>query len=278
MLISHFQAKTLLQAKVARLPEIEISLDLGKTLTKVQIKLDKFIFSDGQTLDDKKIKKVIKKDNSCFFIVNNDIQKVQLFSEETNNYYKLFPTKSWPTIEISGIRMHCVKEIGPEDDTKRKIGFISPCIGEVLDTCTGLGYTAIMASKTADMVHTFEIDEAVIELEKINPWSSELFDNPKIHRHHGDSFAEIKKLESNFFDRIIHDPPRLALATVLYSQKFYNELYRVMKQGGLLYHYTGTPGAKTRNVNLPKNVMKRLGIAGFSSLKEVFNGLSGEKK
>jgi len=278
MILTHFQAKTLLQAMDARLPEIEISLDLGRTGSNIIVKTDRFILPDGQALNLDKINKVVKKDTSCFLIEDNDIRKIEFFSEETNNYYKLFPTKSWPTIEISGIRMHVVKDMTPKEDTIKKIGFVSPCTGIVLDTCTGLGYTAIMASKTAEKVHTFEIDEAVIEVEKLNPWSTELFDNPKIERVNGDSFSEIKKFSSSFFDRVIHDPPRLSLSTVLYSQEFYNEMFRVLKKNGLMFHYTGNPGAKNRGIDIKKNVIKRLGIAGFSGLKEVYNGVAGLKR
>ncbi|MBN1501979.1 hypothetical protein JW930_00410 [Candidatus Woesearchaeota archaeon] len=278
MLLSYIQAKQLLQAKNAGLSSVEISLDLGRSISKIEIRYNKFFFPDKQELTEYNIKNVLKKDTNCFLIRNNDIEKIQFFSEKTNRYYKLFPTKSWPTIEISGIRMHVVKDMTPKQDTEKKIELISPCIGYVLDTCTGLGYTAIIASETADSVFTFEIDEAVIELQKINPWSKELFENEKIHRYEGDTFKEIKMLKSDFFDRIIHDPPRLSLATLLYSQEFYNELFRVAKQQGKIYHYTGRPGAKNRNINLAKNVIKRLSIAGFSGLEEVYNGVTGEKK
>ncbi|MBN2421652.1 SAM-dependent methyltransferase [Candidatus Woesearchaeota archaeon] len=278
MIISYFQANQLLQAKKTGASSVNISLDLGKTQNNIIIKSNRFIFPDNQFIEEQIVKKIIKKDTSCFFIKNNGIEKIEFFSEKTNKYYKLFPTKSWPTIEISGIRMHCVKDITPKQDTIKKISFIKPCIGNVLDTCTGLGYTAIMASETADSVHTFERDDAVIELEKINPWSEDLFDNKKIIRKKGDIFQDIKELKNDFFDRIIHDPPRLSLANLLYSQEFYNELFRVIKKHGKLFHYTGNPGAKHRNIDLKKNVIKRLGIAGFSSLKEVFNGVTGEKK
>ena len=159
-----------------------------------------------------------------------------------------------------------------------KISFIEPCIGKVLDTCTGLGYTAIEASKRAEEVYTYEIDEAVAELQKINPYSEGLFKNNNIIRSLGDVFIEIRKLRNEFFDRIIHDPPRLSLATLLYSQEFYNSMFRVLKRPGKIFHYTGSPGSKYRKVDLKKGVMRRMGISGFCNLKEVFNGITGEKR
>jgi predicted methyltransferase len=276
MILSVYQAELILKAYESDLESVEISLDLGLSKSNVLIKNDEFIFPDGQKLRIDDIKKIIKKDTSCFVIKDNAIEKIQYFSEKTNNYYKLFPTKSWPTIEISGIRMHVVKAFTPEEDTKRKIGFIAPCSGKVLDTCTGLGYTAIMAAKTCDEVQTYEIDENCIALERINPHSRELFSNQKITRHEGDIFIEIKKLKNSYFDRVIHDPPRLALSTLLYSQEFYNELCRVMKKGAKFYHYTGDPG-HTKGQDIRQGITKRLARAGFSDIIRVFNGLAGEK-
>lgn len=271
MILSYVQAKKLL------LGINEISLDLGLTKSKVEIKDERFIFPDKQILEKADLKKIIKKDNMCFFIENNSIVQIALFSEETNKYYKLVPTQDWPTIELSGIRMHVTSKMTPKLDTEKKISFISPISGNVLDTCTGLGYTAIMASKTAELVYTYERDKNVIEIEKINPHSQELFTNPKIKTHNQDVFEAITKLKKDFFDFIIHDPPRLSLSTLLYSQDFYNELYRVMKQDGKLYHYTGDPGSKNRSMDIRVGISKRLEKSGFKNIKRVFNGLTCDK-
>jgi len=69
----------------------------------------------------------------------------------------------------------------------------------------------------------------------------------------------------------------LTFATVLYSQGFYDELFRVLKHKGKIYHYTGHPGSKNRGVHLQDNVLKRMQRSGFKNLKKVFNGVSGEK-
>jgi predicted methyltransferase len=47
---------------------------------------------------------------------------------------------------------------------------------------------------------------------------------------------------------------------------------------GKIYHYTGNPGKKFRNINLKKNVIKRMRIAGFCNLNKVFNGVTAEKR
>ncbi|MEM3373701.1 MAG: SAM-dependent methyltransferase [Candidatus Woesearchaeota archaeon] len=279
-LISVYQAEQLLKDLETNKEESLISLDLGlsNSVVKIDRKESKFIFPDEQVLGLEKIKKIIKKDTICFYIKNNDIFPVSIFSEETNNYYKLVPTGlcNWPTLEISGIRMHVTKKYGPKEDTEEKISFIAPCVGAVLDTCTGLGYTAIMAAKTANLVFTIERDKNVIEIEKINPYSKELFTNEKIKRIIGDSFEEIKKFKACYFDRIIHDPPRVALSPLLYSQEFYNELFRVLKYKGKIFHYTGDPGSK-KGLDIRAGIIKRFEKAGFKNIKRVFNGISAEK-
>ena len=241
MILTSAQALQLLEANKKGLKETEISVDLNKTLSKIKIQNNYFIFPDNQKLDETQLKKPIKDDTSCFLVNDNSLAKLQLFSNETNKFYKLVPTKDAPTIEIAGIRMHATKEMSPMDDTNKKIESIAPIRGFVLDTCMGLGYTAIAASKYADFVMTCEKDENVIEIARLNPWSIELFNNKKISILKTSIFDEIRVFKSSMFDAIIHDPPRLSLASELYSLEFYRQLFRVVKNNGRLYHYTGSP-------------------------------------
>lgn len=276
MILSYIEAQELMNSHRLKKPEAHISVDLGKSKITVKIDGSNFIFPDSQSINPDQLKKIIKKDTVCFSLENNELLPLSIFSEETNNYYKLVPTGSWPTIEISGIRMHVTKSMSPKEDTEKKISFVAPCTGSVLDTCTGLGYTAILASKTVALVHTFERDQNVIELEKINPWSKELFNRDNIIRHHEDAFEGIKKFPNGSFDRIVHDPPRQALSNLLYSQDFYNQLFRVLKPKGKLFHYTGDPGSKTGH-DIRAGIIKRLTISGFKKTDRVFNGLTAEK-
>lgn len=277
MIISNYQSQQLLEAKKKGLKSIEISLDLNMAKTKIKIENEYFIFPDNQKIIETQLKKPMKDITSCFLIKDNSLIKIQLFSEQTNKFYKLVPTKDAPTLEISGIRMHVTKEFTPIEDTKRKIESISPIKGIVLDTCMGLGYTAITASKTADFVFTCEKDENVFEIARLNPWSKELFNNKGISILKTSIFDEIKIFKSDMFDAIIHDPPRFGLAIELYSLEFYKQLFRVLKKGGKLYHYTGSPGIKFREINLAKNVAGRLKSAGFKSIKKVHYGLTARK-
>jgi len=277
MIIYYLQTQQLLVAKKKGHKEADISLDLSLTNTKVKIKENFFIFPQKQKISEEQLKKPIKDYKSCFLVQNNSLTKIQLFSENTKKFYKLVPTNDAPTIEISGIRMHITKEFTPIEDTKRKIESISPIQGIVLDTCMGLGYTAIAASKSADFVFTCEKDENVIEIAKLNPWSKKLFNNKKISILKTDIFDEIRTFKSNMFDRIIHDPPRLSLASELYSFEFYKQLFRVLKNKGRIYHYIGSPGGRFRKINLAKNVASKLKNAGFRQIKKAHYGLTALK-
>lgn len=267
----------MLEARSRGLKYAEVSLNLNISVTKISISENLFEFPENEKVSESELSKAIKDDKSCFLIKNNSLAKMQFFSDKTNKYYKLFPTKGAPTVEISGIRMHATKNFTPWEDTKKKIDSISPLRGKVLDTCTGLGYTAILASKTADSVITFEKDENMQEIAMLNPWSEKLFNNKKICIMKADVYSGIVNFKSGIFDAVIHDPPRLSLAPELYSANFYAQIYRILKNHGRLYHYTGFPGGKSRNINLPGNVAKRLRSAGFKDVKNAHYGLTGRK-
>jgi len=279
MWLSVYQAEKLLKAREEGKLTLDITLDLGLTESAVQIVGEKFVFPDGQSLTGGDLKRVIKNPTVCFFIEESQVKKIHWFSEETNNFYKLVPTgmKSPPTFEISGIKMHIVKEFSPKEDTRRKIEAIAPIKGKVLDTCLGLGYTAMEAAKTADSVISCERDENVLKLLEWNPWSKPLLGNKKITVIHDDVEHRIKGFPDNEFDSIIHDPPRLTLSSALYSLPFYTELYRVLKRGGKLYHYTGSPGSKKRGIDLASNIMVKLKRLGFRNVRRAHYGVVGEK-
>jgi len=196
--------------------------------------------------------------------------EVKFFDEKTKKFYKLVPTSTWPTLEISGIHMHRIKEVDPKTDSELKIKALGKIYGEILDVCTGLGYTAIIAArrKRVKKVITIEIDENVIKIARQNEFSKELFENPKIELIIGDAFEVIRKFEDESFDFIIHDPPRFSLAPQLYSQEFYIQLFRVLKKRGRMFHYTGEPG-KLSGKNFVKGIVKRLLLAGFRKVVKV---------
>jgi predicted methyltransferase len=162
--------------------------------------------------------------------------------------------------------MHRIKDTDPHADTLEKIRAIRPVVGQVLDTATGLGYTAIEAAKTAAHVTTIELDPAALEVCRQNPWSQGLFENPKITQLVGDSFEVVLELTNSAFTRIIHDPPVFALAGDLYSGEFYRELHRLLRNNGRLFHYVGDPESKSGR-STTAGVMRRLEQAGFREVR-----------
>ncbi len=194
------------------------------------------------------------------------MEEIGFFSEETGKYYRLRKTNDWPTLEISGIHMHRVGEINPKQDTYNKVGCLNP-EGRVLDTCMGLGYTAIVMARSEKVteVVTVEKDANVVRIARMNPYSGDLWKNQKIRIVEADIFHEITKLGE--FDHILHDPPRLRLAGELYSLEFYRKMFSAIKPGGRLFHYTGNPGRR-RGKDIPKGVKKRLRLAGFRIIRD----------
>jgi hypothetical protein len=242
---------------------VEVSFDLGLSMTKVEVK-DGFAVIAGQKIPIDDFKKV--KEEFFYVVEDSTLKKVAIFSDETNLYYKLLPTTDWPTITLSSVPMHRHIHMSPKRDTETKIKEVYPIKGRVLDTCCGLGYTAIMAAKYANEVVTFERDENVVGLCRLNPFSQELFTNRKIKLTEGSIFEEISKFKSGSFNRIIHDPPTFKVAPELYSDDFYEELYRVMKKGGILYHYAPAPG-KTKGKAFYETIIKHLKSA--TDFKEI---------
>lgn len=239
-----------------------VSLDLGITKSKIKVE-NSYVFFGSQKVSLAQIKKV--KENFCYIVEDNELKKVAIFYDKTNRYYKLTPTKDWPTFMISSVPMHRYIHFSPKEDTETKIKEIHPVKGIVLDTCCGLGYTAIMSSKNAE-VHTFERDKAVLTIARINPYSKELFSSNKITLHEEDVFEGIKKFEDSYFDRIIHDPPTFKISPELYSKAFYAELYRVLKKDGIMYHYAPMPG-KTKGNDFSKKIVRLLKEAGFRNVE-----------
>jgi predicted methyltransferase len=265
IVLSHHYAAAMLRARREGRSSLATSLDLGLTADEVLLEPERIVFPDGQWLSWEHIEEIGESESVCFVIEECEAEKIQRFSERLNRFYSLMPTERAPTLLVSGIPMHRIKGIDPYSDTLRKIGTISPVMGRVLDTCTGLGYTAVEAAKTAEEVVTVELDPEVLEVARLNPWSRSLFENPRIQQIVGDSFEEILSFEDGAFARIIHDPPTFSLAGELYSGEYYRHLRRVLKQKGRLFHYIGDLDSRFGR-NVARGVVRRLQEAGFSRI------------
>jgi hypothetical protein len=265
LVISHYQAELLLLARKAGKRSEDTSPDLGLTEVEVRLEDAGVLFPGGGRVSWADLEKIARSDTKCFVVEEGSIWDVQFFSEETNWLRSLMPTRGAPTMLVSGISMHRIKGVDPYKDTLLKVKTIAPVVGRVLDTATGLGYTAIEAAKSAEQVVTIELDPAALEVARYNPWSKGLFDNPKIEQIVGDSYDEVERFESNSFSRIIHDPPAFGLSGELYSFTFYRQLFRVLKHGGRIFHYIGDLESKSGRV-ITRGVIRRLEDAGFTRI------------
>jgi len=263
VILSYIQARPLLEARERGQAVVETSPDLGMSNTSATLSAEGVRFATGEWLDWASVEKISQTEVKCYTISEQGIQPVQVFSEETNRLCSLLPTRGAPSMLIAGFVMHRIKEIDPWQHAQRMIGAIAPVKGSVLDTTTGLGYTAILAARAAEGVTTIELDPGAQAIAQLNPWSRELFANPRITRVMGDACEVVPTFAGESFDRVMHDPPTFALAGELYSGVFYRELYRVLKRGGRLFHYVGDPESKASG-GVTRGVVRRLQEAGFS--------------
>jgi predicted methyltransferase len=187
---------------------------------------------------------------------------------------KLIPTE-WgpPTFEIDGIKMLPTAQVSPWEDAATKVALVQPRGKRLLDCCGGLGYYAAHAlANGAAHVQSFEKNPDVVWLRRLNPWSPDVDDAANAGRFtltEGDVSLAITTLPDAHFDAALHDPPRFGIAGELYSQAFYDQLARVLKPGAPLFHYTGTPNAKTSGRDVPGEVIKRLEKAGFRAERKL---------
>jgi predicted methyltransferase len=176
---------------------------------------------------------------------------------------KLVPTE-WgpPTFEIDGIKMLPTSQVSPWEDARRKVALIEPRGKVILDCCAGLGYFAAWCLEGgAARVLSFEKNPDVLWLRSCNPWSPAPGDPLSLEL--GDVAERIARLRADSVDAVLHDPPRFGIAGELYSLEFYRQLSRVLRRGGRLFHYTGTPNRLARGRDLPREVARRLKEAGF---------------
>jgi predicted methyltransferase len=262
IVLSHYAVAPILRARQDMATQVETSLDLNRTRETVALTPEGILFPDEQRLGWAALEEIAATPTTCFVVEENAARKVQFFSEAFNRFYSLMPTERAPTMIAAGFPMHRIKGIGPHEDTLRKIRSVAPVTGPTLDTTMGLGYTAIEAARTASRVLTVELDPTVLEVCRCNPWSRELFSNPKIERRIGDSFEVIRMFADGSFNRIFHDPPTFKLAGQLYSGEFYAQLYRVLRRGGQVFHYVGDLESALGS-NVAKGAIKRLQEQGF---------------
>ncbi|MBS1198778.1 MAG: SAM-dependent methyltransferase [Proteobacteria bacterium] len=235
---------------------LECSLDLQRSTTLVELGVAGWIWQGRPFPYPDNCK-----DRTIYHWVGDAFESVSRYAA---SLIKLVPTQ-WgpPTFEIDGIKMLPTARLSPYADAERKVGLIQPRGKVILDTCGGLGYFAAWCLQGhSRQVISYEKNPDVIWLRSLNPWSPTIGSGLTLTQ--GDIAEQITLLPSQSVDAILHDPPRFGIAGELYSQEFYQQLARVLKRKGKLFHYTGTPNKWTSGRDVPNEVATRLRRAGFT--------------
>ena len=261
-LLTRETAKALLDARTRAAPHWRGSLDLGRNLDEVALadgawewRGVRYPYTD--TL----------KDRTIYWFDGGDWSPASRYA---GSLIKLVPT-AWgaPTFEIDGIKMLPTSKESPLDDARRKVALVQPRGKTVLDTCGGLGYFAACCLEAGvAKIQSYEKNDSVLWLRTLNPWSPDpdaAESGGRLQLAHADVSQAIAALPDASFDALLHDPPRFGIAGELYSQAFYDQLARVLRRGGSLFHYTGTPNKLTSGRDVPREVAKRLEKAGFKA-------------
>ena len=238
------------------------SLDLGRSRGDVRLEADAW-----QWRDQRYPYPAALKDRTIHYWDGDEFAPASRYA---GSLIKLVPTE-WdvPTFEIDGIKMLPTSKESPMDDARRKVALVEPRGKVILDTCGGLGYFAACCLEAGvARIHSFEKNASVLWLRMLNPWSPDP-ESPagggRLQLTHADVSQAIVQLADASVDAVLHDPPRFGIAGELYSQAFYDQLARVLRRGGRLFHYTGSPNKLTSGRDVPREVAKRLEKAGFKA-------------
>lgn len=261
-LLTTATAQALLAAREAGASTWTGSLDLDRSRGEAHLETDAWQWRDRRYPYPPRLK-----DRTIYYWDGEAFAAVSRYS---GALIKLVPSE-WgaPTFEIDGIKMLPTAKESPFDDARRKVALIEPRGKSVLDTCGGLGYfAACCVDADAARIVSFEKNADVLWLRTLNPWSPDP-DAPavggRLQLAHADVSQAIAPIADASMDAALHDPPRFGIAGELYSLAFYEQLARVLRRGGRLFHYTGSPNKLTSGRDVPREVQQRLERAGFKA-------------
>ncbi len=261
MYLTSATARAILDARRAGEAKAIVSLDLNRTRSVVQNTPAGVRFPDGSELALKKLQGLLRKGLRVFVVEGGELVPVE---RRGRYYYKLMATDSAPTLEISGVKMHRTAGCCPYAQAEAIVRAVVRPGDRVLDSCGGLGYTAIWAARLgADRVVSIEHDLDVLEVARHNPWSEEYFFDSRIDVIPEDVTRYLKAEPSGSFDAVVHDPPHISRAWELYGRDFYFELSRVLTATGKLYHYVGEPYSRRGQKDIHAGIAERLTNVGF---------------
>jgi predicted methyltransferase len=261
-LFTHLTAAALLAAHADGAREWIGSLDLGVSNGIAQLGTETWQWREQRYPYPPKLK-----DRTLYYWDGEAFAPIARFS---GSLIKLVPTE-WgaPTFEIDGIKMLPTAKDSPFEDARRKVALIEPRGKLVLDTCGGLGYFAACCLESGvGHIQSLEKNADVLWLRTLNPWSPDPDSRHcggRLQLNHADVSLAITQIADASVDALLHDPPRFGIAGELYSQVFYDQLARVLRRGGRLFHYTGSPNKLTSGRDVPREVEKRLEKAGFKA-------------
>jgi len=256
-LLTSIEHSLLLAARDRGDRSAECSLDLGRSIAAVETGGDSWAWRGcGYPYP------AVCRERTIYYWDGSGFEPVSRFD---GSLIKLVPTQ-WgaPTFEIDGIKMLPTAQVSPYEDAGSKVALVEPRGKVVLDTCGGLGYFAAWClAGQAARVLSFEKNPDVVWLRSRNPWSP--VPGNVLDLELGDVSREITRIPDASVDAVLHDPPRFGIAGELYSQAFYDQLARVLRRRGRMFHYTGAPNAVSRGRDLPREVAARLRRAGFDA-------------
>lgn len=242
-------------------PQVTVSLDLGLSAQRILLSREGATAAPGACVGVPLLRQVAAARRTVFMFEHGRLSPVEIAADQ---FYKLVPTDGAPTIEISGIQMHRTTGTDPFRNAFESARTVVRRGDRVLDTCGGLGYTAICAARLgAVSVVSVEVDASVLAIARLSPWSREYFSNPHISIIGGDVAEFVTGQPDGGFDSVIHDPPRFSRAGELYGGAFYAALARALRRRGRLFHYTGEPYSRGRGRAFVPGVVRRLQAAGF---------------
>ena len=176
--VDHYVADHLLSLRHTGQTEIRTSVDLGKSVSRITLTPEGVAREKSLLATWDELTEIAEKRQGCWAVYDDGSKpwRVSALSKNTQIPASLCPPLGGktgaPTMVLGGFTMHRIAGDGmnPTVDTAAKISAVSSALfpgASVLDTCCGLGYTAIGAAEKVGengRVVSIELDEASLEV------------------------------------------------------------------------------------------------------------------
>ena len=200
-LLTSTEFELLKRARNAGAPSAQLSLDLQRSQTTVDIATDGWTWRGRCFPFPERVK-----ERTIYHWADDTFEPVARYA---GSLIKLVPTE-WgaPTFEIDGIKMLPTAQLSPYVDAQRKVDLIQPRGKMILDTCGGLGYFAAWCVQGhAREVHSFEKNPDVLWLRTLNPWSPAAC--APLNLTHQDVTDAVTRIADGSLDAILHESAAL---------------------------------------------------------------------